>query len=211
MANVIFYTHPMSRGQIARWMLEEVGIGYEEQVLEWGPAGSSSSSYRAINPMMKVPAIVHDGQIVTEAAAIGLYLADVFPERELGPRNDERADYYRWILFCAGPLEQAVTSRAMGWEVPDDRQKRGMLGFGSYDRAVDTLEHHLSGRHYVCGARFTMADCYVGSHIDWGLAFGTLPERAAFKTYIERLRERDGYRKAKARDGLLIEQMKQEG
>lgn len=205
MSKIVFYTNPMSRGQIARWMLEEAGVEYEEQLLRWGPAGSASESYRAINPMMKVPAIVHDGRIVTEAAAIGLYLADVFPEVGLGPRNEERADYYRWILFCAGPLEQATTSRAMGWEVPDDLQKQGTLGFGNFDRTIDTLEDHLNGRHYVCGDRFTMADCYVGSHIDWGLAFGTIPTRAAFQTYQERLRQRPAYRKAKARDQRLID------
>ncbi len=209
MAEIVFYTNPMSRGQIVRWMLEEIGAGYDEQLLEWGPEGLASARYRAINPMMKVPAIVHDGQIVTEAAAIGLYLADVFPDRELGPREEERADYYRWTLFCAGPLEQAVTANAMGWAAPPERQ--GMLGFGSFERTIDALEDHLNGRHYVCGDRFTMADCYVGSHVDWGLAFGTMPERAAFKTYRQRLREREAYKAAKARDNALIEQMKRSG
>ncbi|RLQ87510.1 glutathione S-transferase family protein [Notoacmeibacter ruber] len=208
MAKLVFYTNPMSRGQIARWMLEEVGADYDEQLLVYGPEGMAAENYRKINPMAKVPAIVHNGHVITEAAAIGLYLADVFSGRGLGPNDDERAAYYRWTLFCAGPLEQAVTSRAMGWQTPDDPQKQGMLGFGNFDRTIDTLEHHLSGRHYVCGDRFTMADCYVGSHVDWGLAFGTIPARPAFKSYVERLRERSAYRTAKARDQELIEQMK---
>lgn len=203
---IIFYTNPMSRGQIARWMLEETGEPYEERLLEWGPGGSASSEYRAINPMMKVPAIVHDGRVVTEAAAIGLYLAEIFAGRGLAPRPDERADYYRWTLFCAGPLEQAVTARAMGWEVPEDGRKRGMLGFGDFERAVGTLEAHLDGRSHVCGDRFTMADCYVGSQVDWGLAFGTLPDRPAFRAYQQRIQQRDAYRKAKARDQALIGQ-----
>ena len=207
MAPIILYTNPMSRGQIARWMLEEIGEAYEERILAFGPAGSASDEYRAVNPMMKVPAIVHDGQVVTEAAAIGLYLADVFADRRLGPEPRERADYYRWTLFCAGPLEQAVTSRAMGWELPDDRQKQGMVGFGSVERTIGTLEAHLGGRGFVCGDRFTMADCYVGSHVDWGLAFGTLPDRPAFRAYQQRLQQRAAYRKAKARDQALIEQM----
>ncbi|MCP1198160.1 glutathione S-transferase family protein [Notoacmeibacter sp. MSK16QG-6] len=198
----------MSRGQIARWMLEEVAVDYDEHILAYGPTGMAADDYRRINPMAKVPAIAHGEKIVTEAAAIGLYLADVFQDRRLGPMDDERAAYYRWVLFCAGPLEQAVTSRAMGWEVPDDPQKQGMLGFGNFERTIDALEDHLSGRHYVCGDRFTMADCYVGSHVDWGLSFGTIPERAAFKTYIERIREREAYKNAKARDQALIEQMK---
>ncbi|OXS99471.1 glutathione S-transferase [Notoacmeibacter marinus] len=211
MSKIVFYTNPMSRGQIARWMLEEAGVDYNEQILAYGPAGMAGETYRKINPMAKVPAIVHDGRVVTEAAAIGLYLADVFADRRLGPTDDERAAYYRWVLFSAGPLEQAITSRAMGWDVPDDPQKQGTLGFGSYERTIDALEDHLNGRHYVCGDRFTMADCYVGSHIDWGIAFGTIPERAAFKTYQQRLRKREAYRKAKARDQALIEQMQKGG
>ncbi|ETX16231.1 glutathione S-transferase [Roseivivax halodurans JCM 10272] len=205
MSGIDFYTNPMSRGQIARWMLEEIGQPYVEHLLDWGPEGTASAGYRAVNPMMKVPCIVHEDAVVTEAAAIGLYLAHRFPEAELGPRGDEIAPYYRWILFSAGPVEQAVTARAMGWEVPGDRQKQGMLGFGSFERTVDALAGQLEGRDYVCGDRFTMADCYVGAQVDWGLNFGTLPERDAFVTYAERVRARPASKKARARDTELIE------
>lgn len=208
MSDLVFYTNPMSRGQIVRWMLEEIGVDYEQHILPWGKEGSASADYRAINPMSKVPAIVHDGRVVTEAAAIGFYLADTFADAKLGPSSDdERAAYYRWTLFAAGPVEQAVTARSMGWEVGDDPQRQGMVGFGSYDRTMDVLESHLSACHYVCGDRFTMADCYVGSQVMWGLAFGTMPKRPAFETYADRVRQREACKKAKAIDEALIAKM----
>jgi glutathione S-transferase len=112
-SEIIFYHNPMSRGQIVRWMLEEVGAPYDTEVLDYA-TGMKSDAYGAINPMRKVPAITHRGRIVTEAAAICAYLAEMFPESGLAPREEEMADYYRWMFFAAGPLEQAVTNKAAG-------------------------------------------------------------------------------------------------
>lgn len=206
-----FYTNPMSRGQIVRWMLEEVGEPYEQVLLQWGPQGSASADYKSINPMMKVPTIVHDDVVVTEAAAICLYLADAFPAAKLAPDVSDRADYYRWTFFASGPLEHAVTNNNMGWSV-EDRQKEGMLGYGSYDRTVDALDEKLKATDaFICGDTFTAADVYVGSAVDWGMAFGTLPKRDSLEAYATRLRERAAYKKAKAIDGKLIEEMKAKG
>src|SRR6266576_6243541 len=108
-----FYTHPMSRGRVVRWMLEEIGQPYCTELLEYGTT-MKAPAYLAINPMGKVPAIRHGDTVVTEAAAICAYLADAFPEAELAPAADERAPYYRWMFFAAGPLEMAVTNRALG-------------------------------------------------------------------------------------------------
>lgn len=202
MSKIEFYTNPMSRGQIVRWMLEEVGQPYEEHLLTYGPE-MKSGAYLAINPMGKVPAIVHDGKVVTECAAICAYLADVFPEAELGPKDDEKADYYRWLFFAAGPVEQAVTAKSMGW-VPEDPQKEGMAGFGSFERTLAGLEKGLEGKDYITGDRFTAADVYVGAQVDWGMQFGSLPKTPLFEAYAARLRERPAYQKAKARDGELI-------
>ena len=124
------YSNPMSRGRIARWMLEETGQPYEVEMVPFGPA-MKSPGYRTMNPMGKVPVLVHDGRIVTEAAAICAYLADAFPQAGLAPAPPDRADYYRWLFFAAGPLEQAVTNNALGVTVPEDR--RGMVGYGSFD------------------------------------------------------------------------------
>lgn len=202
--SIIFYTNPMSRGQIARWMLEEVGQPYEMVILDYD-SSMKSQDYLAINPMGKVPAIVHDGKTVTECAAICAYLADAFPQAKLAPPVDKRAAYYRWLFFTAGPVEAAITNKTLGFTVPEDRER--MAGYGTYDHAIDALESAISGPTWICGDQFTAADVYVGSQIDWGLSFGTMPSRPAFEAYAARLRERPAYKRQKELDGALIAQM----
>ena len=204
MSKLQFYTNPMSRGQIVRWMLEEAGVPYETHILDY-ESSMKAPDYLAINPMGKVPAVVHDGAVVTECAAICAWLADRFPEAGLAPALPDRADYYRWLFFAAGPLEAAVTNKAMGFVAEPGREK--MLGYGSFDQAIDALESALAGKTFICGDRFTAADVYVGSQVDWGLQFGTIPERPAFAAYAARLRERPAYRRAKEIDNALIAQM----
>ena len=204
MAEYTFFTNPMSRGQIARWALHEAGAAYEQVLVDFA---APHPELDAVNPMGKVPTIVHHAvggeHAISEAAAICAYLADAHPGAELAPRESERADYHRWMFFAAGPVEQAIVAKSMGWEVPDGRH--GMVGFGSLERVLDTLESHLNASEWVCGDRFTMADVYVGSQVDWGLNFGTMPSRPAFEAYAGRLRERDAYKSAKAIDNALIE------
>ncbi|MBI1188377.1 MAG: glutathione S-transferase [Alphaproteobacteria bacterium] len=190
-----FWTNPMSRGQIVHWMMEELGEPYETVWLDWGPGGNKSADFLKINPMGKVPAVRHDGRIVTECAAICLYLADMFPNAKLKPAASALADYYRWTLFAAGPLEHAVTSKTMGWSAPAEREMT--LGFGSFDATVDALEGMLKDRNYVCGEVFTAADVYVGSAVAWGLQFGTMPKRPAFEAYAARLEARPAYARTK--------------
>ncbi|HUQ13258.1 MAG TPA: glutathione S-transferase family protein [Novosphingobium sp.] len=197
-----YYTNPQSRGQIPHWMLEEVGQPYATEVVAYDKIGDAA--YRAVNPMAKVPALVDDGKVVTECAAIVAYLAERFLEAGLAPTPDERADYYRWLFFTAGPLEQAVISKAMGWTIDDPARGR-MLGFGDFERPLNVLSEHLAGRDYVCGARFTAADVYVGSQVDWGLQFGTFPATRAFTAYAERLRERPAYKRCKAINAELMQ------
>jgi len=199
-----FYTNPMSRGQIVRWMLEETGVPYEAHILDY-ENGMKDADYLVINPMGKVPAIAHEGQVVTECAAICAWLAERFPEAALAPRPEERADYYRWLFFAAGPLEAAVTNHALGFTAEPGRER--MLGYGRYDLALDALETAIEDKDYICGARFTAADVYVGSQIDWGIQFGTISDRPAFAPYVERLRQRPAYRRAREIDGALIAQM----
>ncbi len=200
-AELIFYTNPMSRGQIVRWMLEEVGAPYETRLLDYGTT-MKGADYLAINPMGKVPAIVHAGRAVTECAAICAYLADAFPDAGLAPAPVNRANYYRWLFFAAGPLEQAITAKQFGFE-PDADQQR-MAGFGSLASVLDALEGAVAGKAFVAGDRFSAADVYVGSQIDWGLQFGTVPSRPAFEAYVAPLRERTGYKRAKEIDNALI-------
>jgi glutathione S-transferase len=200
MADLIFYTNPQSRGRIVRWMLEEVGQPYDTEVIAYDQL--KSEPYLAVNPMGKVPAIKHKGHVVTECAAICAYLADVFPEAGLGPRDDEKADYYRWLFYAAGPVEAAVSNKAVGWEPAEDRQR--MFGYGTYDRVVSVLDELFSLRDYVCGDRFTAADIYVGSQIMFPMQFGMLEKRDSFVRYAERLQQRSAYRRANEIDEKII-------
>lgn len=203
MAEFTFYTVAMSRGQIARWALHEAGADYEQVVFTWP---TRPAILKDLNPMNKVPTLVHHhgghDHVVTEAAAINHYLAETHPQAGLLPDTHERAAYFRWLFFAAGPLEQAVVGKAMGWEVPEGRT--GMAGFGSLDLALDTIESWLKTNDYAAGSRFTMADTYVGSQFAWGLRFGSIPERPAFKAYVERLTQRPAYAAANAIDAKLI-------
>lgn len=191
-ASIVFYTNPMSRGGIVHWMLEEVGADYEMKTIEYG-AAMKSAEYLAINPMGKVPAIVHGDKVVTEVAAICAYLADAFPDAGLAPPLTERADYYRWLFFAAGPLESAVSTRMCGFQ-PTEKQS-GMLGFGTYDLALETLAGALKNRRYVAGERFTAADVYVGSHVGWGMQFGSIERRPEFEAYWDGLKDRPARQK----------------
>lgn len=202
MAAITFYTNPMSRGRIVRWMLEEAGQAYETKVLDYGTT-MKAPEYLAINPMGKVPAIVHEGTVVTECAAICAYLADAFPAAGLAPSPTDKArgPYFRWLFFAAGPLEAAASNKALGFAVPPDRKQ--MMGYGSMDDVVAALENAVSGRSYIAGDSFSAADVYVGSHLMWGMQFGTLEKRPAFESYVGGLLERPAAKRAAALDGAL--------
>ena len=201
MADLIFYTHPMSRGQTARWMLEEVGEPYQTEILDYGST-MKAEPYLSINPMGKVPAIQHKGTVVTEVAAICCYLADAFPGKNLAPPPCERADYYRWIFFTAGPIEAAFSNKAVGWEPTPEKQR--MFGYGNYDLAIATLEKAVSDREYIAADHFTAADLFVGANINFMLAFNLLDPRPAFIDYARRMTDRPAYERAKEIDGKLI-------
>lgn len=200
---IVFYTNPMSRGRIARWMLEEVGRPYRTVVLDYATT-MKAPDYLAINPMGKVPAITHRGVVVTECAAICAYLADAFPEAAMAPAIDDplRGAYYRWMFFAAGPVEAAVTARAMGMSPPEDKARS--VGYGTFDHMVDGLESALGDGPWLLGQRFTAADVYVGSQIAWGLMFKTLPARPAFQAYAERIGARPAAIRARQIDDDLI-------
>lgn len=217
-----FYTNPISRGRMVRWMLEEVGCIYESVVMDyqltsqsdrWGGAALEMPNaaidddprvgfFRDVNPMAKIPALVHNGQTITETAAICAYLADAFPGAGLAPAPAERAAYYRWLFFAAGPVEQAVTNQRAGFTPTADQEF--FFGYGSFERTVDQLERAVLAHPYIAGERFTAADVYVGSHIGWGLGLNTLPPRPAFLAYAQKLMSRDAYKQAVAKDEALL-------
>jgi glutathione S-transferase len=203
MAGLIFYHNPQSRGRIVRWMLEEIGQPYETEVIAYDRM--KNPEYLAVHPLGKVPAIKHNGHVVTECAAICAYLADVFPQADLGPRPDEKADYYRWLFYAAGPFEAAISNQAMGWQVPPERER--MFGYANFDKAISAVDELLSLRDYVCGDRFTAADVYLGSQIMFPMQFGMLAERGSFTRYRDRLQARDAYQRATGIDEKVIAEM----
>lgn len=201
--DLVFYTHPMSRGRIVRWMLEEVGQPYQTEVLDYATT-MKAPAYLAINPMGKVPAIRHGDTVVTECAAICAYLADAFPQVKLAPPVSDRlrAPYYRWLFFAAGPLEAAATNKGMGFEVPPDR--KAMAGYGSLADVISALDGLLSKQDYVTGDRFSAADVYLGSHLGWGMQFNTIDKRPSFEKYWQRLSSRPAAIRAKEIDDALM-------
>jgi glutathione S-transferase len=200
---LIFYTNPASRGRIVRWMLEEIGQPYRTEVLDYGTT-MKAPAYLAINPMGKVPAIRHGDTVVTEGAAICAYLADAFPQAGLAPPPGDRlrGPYYRWLFFSAGPVEAAVSNTALGFAVPEGRER--MMGYGCLADALNALEGAVSRSAYIAGDSFTAADVYVGSQIGFGLQFGTIEKRPAFERYWERLRQRPAAVRAKEIDDAII-------
>ena len=203
MADLVFYTNPMSRGRIVRWMLEELGEPYETVLLGYADS-MKSPDYLAINPMGKVPAIRHGATVVTEGAAICAYLADAFPEKGLAPSlgDRRRGPYFRWLFFAAGPVEAAVTNKSLGVSFPEERKR--MVGYGSYEDMVDALQTAVQDGPYICGDQFTAADVYVGSQIGWGLQFGTIEKRPAFEAYFARISGRPAAKRANELDDAEI-------
>ncbi|WP_199555913.1 glutathione S-transferase family protein [Sandaracinobacteroides hominis] len=205
MGEIIFYTNPQSRGQTMRWMLEELGQPYETVILQYGTT-MKSADYLAINPMGKVPAIRHGGQVVTECGAICAYLADAFPQAGLAPPAGARGAYYRWMFFGAGPVESAIMDRYRKIEIPDEQKV--MVGYGSWQDVVGALEKAVSASEWIAGDSFSAADVYAGAQIDWPLQFGMIEPTPALTAYVERLRARDAYKRAKAIDAALVEEAK---
>ncbi|MCY4127959.1 MAG: glutathione S-transferase family protein [Gammaproteobacteria bacterium] len=198
--DLILFTHPMSRGRIARWMLEEVGQPYDTEILEFGTT-IKSPEYQRINPMGKVPAIKHGDVVVTEAAAICAYMADAFPEAGLAPAPADRGSYYRWLLFTAGPLEQSCVTVALGFEVPEDGE--GLVGYGTHGRMLETLEGMLSTQEYAAGDQFSAADVYLAAQLQWNMMMTVIDERDAFVDYSRRMHARAACQRAEEIDNEL--------
>jgi glutathione S-transferase len=192
MSELTFYTNPQSRGLIVHWMMEELGEPYETVWIEYGEQ-MKGAEYLAVNPMGKVPALVHRGTSITECSAIITYLAASFPEKSLMPAagTAELANFYRWSYFSAGPLELLMTVKSMNWEVPTERERS--VGFGKEGDVIEALEYALSKGPFICGDRFTAADVSVGSSIHWAMMFEAIEKRPILQEYVSGLLERPAY------------------
>jgi glutathione S-transferase len=204
---LVLYTNPQSRGRIARWMLEEIGEPYTVEVLDYAST-MKSPLYLAINPMGKVPALRHGDAVVTETAAICAYLADAFPAGRLAPPPGHklRAPYYRWLFFTAGPVEYAVSNKALGFIVPPDRER--MIGYGNTAQVLAVLEAAVSRADYLVGNEFSAADLVVGSQLGFGMMFGTIEKRPAFERYWQRVSGRPACQRAKELDDAKAAELK---
>src|SRR5271156_1612959 len=204
---LVLYTHPQSRGRIARWMLEETGQPYKAEILDYAST-MKAPAYLAINPMGKVPAMRHGDAVVTETAAICAYLADAFPQAHLPPPPGGRlrAPYYPWLFFTAGPVEAATSNKALGFVVPPERER--MMGYGNFAQMMDALEGAVSRSDYLVGDDFTAADVYVGSAIGFGMMFGSMEKRPAFERYWQRISSRPAMARAKALDDAAAAELK---
>ena len=208
---LVLYTNPMSRGRIARWMLEEVGEPYRAEILEF--AGSMNApEYMAINPMGKVPTLRHGETIVTEAAAICAYLADVFPES--GPRASARLALARALL----PLAVLRRRTDRGRQHQQGAQRRRSNGARQDGRlrqpgagALAALEDQLNRSEYIAGDRFTAADVYVGSQVGFGMMFGTMDKRPAFERYWALVGTRPAAQRAREIDDKLVAEQRKAG
>ena len=200
---LVFYTNPQSRGRIVRWMLEEIGQPYKTEVMDYAST-MKAPTYLAVNPMGKVPALRHGDSVVTETAAICAYLADAFPQAKLAPPSGDRmrAPYYRWMFFAAGPVEAAISNKALNFVVPPERER--MIGYGTFAKAMDGLETAVSHGDFLAGGSFTAADVYVGAAIGFGMMFGTIEKRPAFERYWDRLKVRPAFARARQIDDALV-------
>jgi glutathione S-transferase len=202
MAALTLYHAFPSRSSIARWMLEEIGEPYDLEVLRLGEGEQHKPAYLAINPMGKVPALMHGDAVVTEAAAICTYLADAFPQAKVNvPIGDPRRGVYlKWLFFGPGCVEPAMTDKAFPRA---EQPRRGTLGYGDYNLVMDVLAKGLTNGPYLMGEQFTAADVVIGSTLRWGMMFDLVPKRAEFVDYVERLTERPALKRATELDQKL--------
>jgi len=207
---VLFYTSPMSRGRMAHWMLEEVGAPYRVELVNLEKGEHKRAGFLAINPMGKLPAIVHRGTVVTETGAIIAYLADAFPDAGLAPRLDDpaRGAYLRWMFFAAGCVDPAIIDRLLARPVPE---RTGAVGYGTYEQLVATLEKALTPGPYLLGDRFTAADLYIGGQLGFGLMTKALEPRPVFESFVARMGERPANRRSVEQSAVQMERLKAAG
>ncbi|MGH8165232.1 MAG: glutathione S-transferase family protein [Rhodanobacteraceae bacterium] len=201
---LVFYTNPMSRGRIVRWMLEEVGQPYRTELLDYS-SSMKSADYLAINPMGKVPAIRHGDVVVTETIALYIYLSDLFPHADLAPALDDpqRGPYLRWLVFYAACFEPAVGDRAMKREPAP----RAQSPYADFETTLKTLTDQLARGPYLLGERFSAADVLWGNALRWVTGFGMVEATPLIKDYIERVTSRPAQVRAQQADAALAKEM----
>ena len=199
MANLTLYHASPSRSSIVLWMLEEIGQPYDIKLLRLSEGDNLKPDYLAVNPMGKVPALAHDGTVITEVAAICTYLADAFPDKKLAVPigTPRRGVYLKWLFFGPGCMEPAVIDRAAPRK---EEARRGMLGYGDFDTTMNVVARAVAKGPWLMGEQFTAADVVIGANIRWGTMFKLIPERKEFADYAARIAARPAAQRAEAKD-----------
>ncbi len=203
---IVFYHNPMSRGRMVHWMLEEIGAPYRIELLSFDKGEHKQAAFLAVNPMGKIPTIVHRGTTVTETGAIITYLADEFPAAQLAPLIGEvaRGTYLRWMFFAQGCIEPALIDRMLA-RPPGDKPMA--LGYGCYDDVVNTVEKALTPGPYILGDRCSAADVYIGSQLGFGMMTKCLEPRPVFQSYLGALSQRPAYQRFNQQSDRLAAQL----
>ena len=203
-----FYTNPVSRGRIVHWMLEEAGAKYRAHLLDLATGEQRKPEYLAINPMGKVPAIVHRGVVITEVGAICMYLAEAFPAARLAPTADDplRGAYLRWMFFAAATLEPAFIDRVTERNAPTVRV--GALSYGNAQSLTSTLLSALRRSPYLLGENFSAADLCVGAQMAFGMSVKVLEPHPEFTEYLARLVARPANQRFEQQSARWAEEMK---
>jgi glutathione S-transferase len=196
--DLVFYYNPKSRASMVRWMLEEVGASYTQVLVDLEKGDHKTPEFLALNPMGKLPTIVHKGVVVTETAAIMAYLADAFPGAGLAPATSDprRGAYYRWLFFGGSCFEPAMIDVMM----KRPPVQKSMAGWGDFDDVKAALKAALATGPYLLGDQFTAADVYIGSELNWSMMFGApgIKDEPVFTAYVDRLKARDAFKRASA-------------
>ena len=204
---VVFYHNPMSRARMVHWMLEETGAPYRIELISFDKGDNKKPAFLAVNPMGKLPAIMHRGTVVTECGAIITYLADAFPAAKLAPGFDDpaRGTYLRWMFFGQGCMDSALIDRMLS-RPPAGRPSA--LGYGNYDDVVGAVEKALDPGPYILGSRFTAVDVYIGSQLGFGMMTKSLEPRPAFLSYVGLLSQRPAYKRFNEQSEQLAARVK---
>jgi glutathione S-transferase len=200
---LVLYHHPFSRAANSIWVLEELEQPYELRYVDLMAGAQKKPDILALNPMGKLPILVDGDEVVTEGAAIALYLADRYAYGRLAPRVDDpaRGTYLRWSFFAPSVIEPGAMAKAAGWPV-----KEGQAGWGSFDAMVSAMERAVADRQYLLGDRFSMADVVFGGTVRYMLKFKMLEPRPALAAYAERLGARPALQRADARNAAISEE-----
>src|SRR5260370_22617879 len=204
---IILYYNPMSRARIVHYVLEEVGKPSRMELVRLDKGEHKTPAFLAVNPMGKLPALVHRGTAVTEAAAICAYLADAVPAAGLAPALDspQRGTYYRWMFFGAGCVEPALMDPMLS---RPPARRPAALGYGCYEDTMNALERAVKPGPFILGDRFSAADVYIGSQIAFGMMGKSLDPRPSFQTYMARITERPAYKRAQEQSDKYMAQLK---